>query len=85
MFFSEWADCNQCNYFFQVVEHQSIVEYNDRQATRLLTLKAPLTTAADNKLCEIFPHFRKKYGMVFHENRLPADDSHEISCLICYY
>ena len=23
--------------------------------------------------------------MVFHENRLPADDSHEISCLICYF
>ena len=24
-------------------------------------------------------------GMIFHENRLPADDSHEISCLICYF
>ena len=23
--------------------------------------------------------------MVFHENRLPADDSHEISFLICYF
>ena len=23
--------------------------------------------------------------MIFHENRLPADDSHEISCLICYF
>ena len=23
--------------------------------------------------------------MMFHENRLPADDSHEISCLICYF
>ena len=23
--------------------------------------------------------------MKFHENRLPADDSHEISCLICYF
>ena len=22
--------------------------------------------------------------MIFHENRLPADDSHEISYLICY-
>ena len=22
--------------------------------------------------------------MILHENRLPADDSHEISCLICY-
>ena len=26
-----------------------------------------------------------KKGMIFHENRLPADDSHEISCLICYF
>ena len=23
--------------------------------------------------------------MKFHENRLPADDSHEISCLISYF
>ena len=23
--------------------------------------------------------------MIFHENRLPADDSHEMSCLICYF
>ena len=23
--------------------------------------------------------------MIFHENRLPADDSHEISCIICYF
>ena len=23
--------------------------------------------------------------MIFRENRLPADDSHEISCLICYF
>ena len=23
--------------------------------------------------------------MIFHENRLPADDSHEISCLIRYF
>ena len=22
--------------------------------------------------------------MIFHENCLPADDSHEISCLICF-
>ena len=26
-----------------------------------------------------------KKGMIFHENRLPADDSHEISCLIYYF
>ena len=23
--------------------------------------------------------------MIFHENRLPADDYHEISCLVCYF
>ena len=23
--------------------------------------------------------------MIFHENCLPADDSHEISCIICYF
>ena len=23
--------------------------------------------------------------MIFHENRLPAGDSHEIPCLICYF
>ena len=23
--------------------------------------------------------------MIFHENRLPADDSHELSCLISYF
>ena len=28
--------------------------------------------------------FRKK-GMVFHENRLLADDCHKISCLTCYF
>ena len=51
-----------------------------------LALEAPITTAADDnyKFCNIFPNFQKK-GMIFHENRLPADDSHEISCLICYF
>ena len=43
---------------------------------------APITTAADDGFCNIFPNFRKKSGMIFHENRLPADDSHEISYLI---
>ena len=42
-----------------------------------LTLNAPITTAIDNKFCAIFPNFRKKKGMILHENRLPADDSHE--------
>ena len=48
-----------------------------RKASQQLTLKAPITTAADNKYCDIFPHFRKK-------NRLP-EKSQEISCLILYF
>ena len=51
----------------------------------LSTLIAPITTAADDKFCEIFPNFGKKGGMIFHENHLLADDSHEISCLISYF
>ena len=50
-----------------------------------LTLKAPITTAADDKFWDIFPNLRKKSGMIFHENRLPADNSHEISWLICCF
>ena len=60
-----------------------MVGYNKRQ--QFLTLKAPIMTAADNKFCNIFTNFRQKEGMILHENRLPADDSHEISCLICYF
>ena len=48
-----------------------------------LTLKVPTTAAAEDKFCNVFLKFRKK-GMIFYENCLPADDSHEISCLICY-
>ena len=44
----------------------------------MLTLK---TTAADDTFFDIFHNFRKKEGMIFHEYRLPADDSHEISIL----
>ena len=51
---------------------------------RHLTFKAPITIAAEDKFRDIFP-FLKKYGMLFHENCLPEDDSHDISCLICYF
>ena len=40
---------------------------------QILLLKAPITTAADNKFCDIFPNFPKKEGMIFHENCLLAD------------
>ena len=45
-----------------------------------LTLKAPITTAADDKFCNVFPNFQK-----IHENCLPADDSHETSWLCPHY
>ena len=47
-----------------------------------LSLKAPMTTAVDDKLCNIFPNFRKNKVCCF---MLPADDSHEVSCRICYF
>ena len=50
----------------------------------IITLKVPITTAAEGKCLHIFPNFQKKKGMIFHENRLLADNSHEISNLICY-
>ena len=31
------------------------------------TLKAPITTEADDKFRDIFPNFRKKEGMILHE------------------
>ena len=62
-----------------------MMSYFQKQFFFKLTLKAPITTAADNKFCDIFPHFRQKYGMIFHEIRLPAEDSHEITCLVNYF
>ena len=43
-----------------------------------LTLKAPIMTAVDDKFYDIFFLNFEKKSMIFHENRLPADDSHEI-------
>ena len=57
----------------------------DRDASYILTLKAPITTAADNRICDIFPNFRQNKGMILNKNRLLEDDSHEISCHICYF
>ena len=53
----------------------------DAMAT-ILTLKAPITTAADDTFCDIILNLKK--GMIFHENCLQADNSHEIACLFCY-
>ena len=43
-----------------------------------LTLKGQILTAADDTFCNIFPTFKNKKGMIFRENRLPADDSYKI-------
>ena len=51
----------------------------------ILTLKAPITTAADNNFFLTSFLVFDKNKMIFHENHLPADDSHEISCIICYF
>ena len=47
-----------------------------------LTFKAPITTAADDKFCDIFTNYQQKEGIILHENRLLADDCQEISFLI---
>ena len=48
------------------------------QSDLYLTLKAPITTAADDEFCDIFSKMR-------YENRLLADDSHEIAYLFGYF
>ena len=40
---------------------------NTANSGSVLTLKAPITTAADDKFCAIFLNFQ---GMIFHENCL---------------
>ena len=37
------------------------------------------------QILQHFSKFSEKKRMIFYENCLPADDSHEISCLICYF
>ena len=58
----------------------------------LVKPKAPIMTAADDKFCDIFPYFRKKkitrgmlFRMIFHENRLSADDSHKYHALFVFF
>ena len=38
-------------------EHDSVIY---AFINSVLTLKAPITTAADDKFCDVFPNFRKK-------------------------
>ena len=55
-----------------------VVKDDVQLETKFLTLKAPITTEADDKFCNIFPSFQQKLGMIFHVNRLLADNSYEI-------
>ena len=58
-------------------------EDTSRQRVKMKTFE-PIRTAADDKFCKTFSNFQKKLGMIFHENCLSADDSHEI-CLFRYF
>ena len=72
-----------CKLVSAFIVHMKQVRFSSIQAQ--LTFKAPITTAADDKFGDIVLSLLKKLGMIFHENRLPADNSHEISCHICYF
>ena len=48
----------------------------------LLTLKAPPIICSRRQLNILLLFQNNKYGMIFHENRLLAEDSHVISYLI---
>ena len=43
-----------------------------------LAHNVPITTAADDRYCDF-----RELMLIFHVNRLPADDSHQISSLTC--
>ena len=51
-------------------------------ATMYKTLEAPITTAVDANFFRHLSQFSKK---IFHEDRMLADDSHEILCLFCNF
>ena len=71
-------------YYLILLQLLSVDQYHETEHN-VNPYKASITTAADDILCDIFLNFRKQWGTIFHENRLPADDSHEISCLISYF
>ena len=48
-----------------------------------LTRKASITNAVDNKFQFIKIKLYLIEGLIFHVSHLLADNSHEISCLIC--
>ena len=49
-------------------------------------LKRQLRLQQTKNVCDIFLNFQKNtVGLIFHENCLPADNSHEISCLVYYF
>ena len=54
------------------------------QITRWTTAIKPSQLQQTTNFVTSFLVFSKK-GMISHQNCLPADDSDEISCLICYF
>ena len=64
------------------MEYQTL--FSLRNYHNLFALNAITKTAADGNFCDIFLNFEKKLGMIFRENGLPADVSHEIF-LICNF
>ena len=60
--------------------HRSFMVMLNR-APSWLNLEAPITTAADDIFCYIFPNFQKKIRYDISQDS-SADNSHKI-CLIC--
>ena len=65
--------------FFVFYEAMSDISYDICSAMFL-----PLKRNHDCSRRQILRHLSFE-GMIFYKNRLPADDSREISCLICYF
>ena len=61
---------------------QYFVSLLNKKQKFALTLKAPPAVVGTFKSCCFFKN--SKSGMIFHENRLLADDSHEVSYLIFF-
>ena len=56
-----WGSCGSSSIATEFTLSGSILAFLEQRIANLpLTLQAPITTAADNKFCNIFPYFRKK-------------------------
>ena len=58
---------------------------------KLFLSGTPIFSSGTPTFCQMgvlnscFQNPSESSGMIFHENRLLANNSHEISCLICYF